>query len=88
MGENSPKLDHFGPKWRHRPIFRERGQIFFSLNVFKNYLSQVYGYKFGQKCHKWGQFCQNRPFWVKMAKNWVILAQNDVIDQNFEKVVK
>ena len=28
--------------------FRECGQIFFSLKVFKNYFSQVYGHKFGQ----------------------------------------
>ena len=35
MGENGPKLGHFGPKWRHRPKFREIGQIFFSLKVLK-----------------------------------------------------
>ena len=51
MVENGPKLGNFGPKWGHRPKFREIGQIFFSLKVFKNYLSQVYGKKFGQNCH-------------------------------------
>ena len=45
MGENDPKLGHFGPKWRHRPKFRESGQIFFSLKVFKNDFSQVCGHK-------------------------------------------
>ena len=68
MGENGPKLGHFGPKWRHRPKFRVIDPIFFSLKVFKNYFSQVYGQKFGQKCHEWGQFGQNRSFLVKMVK--------------------
>ena len=35
MGENDPKLGHFGPNWRHRPKFREIGQIFLFLKVFK-----------------------------------------------------
>ena len=41
-----------GPKWRHRPKFREIGEIFLSIKVFKNHFSQVCGHKFGQKCHK------------------------------------
>ena len=45
MGENGPILGHFGPKWRHRPKFRESAQIFFTLKVFKNYFSQVYELK-------------------------------------------
>ena len=41
----------WGPKLRHKSKFGESGQIIFSLNVSKNYFSQVYGQKFGQKCH-------------------------------------
>ena len=48
LGENGQKLGNFEPKWRHRKKFREIGQIFFSLKVFKNYFSQVYGHKIGQ----------------------------------------
>ena len=44
----------WGPKLRHRSKFWESCQKILSLNVSKNYLSQVYGHKFGQKCNKWG----------------------------------
>ena len=88
MAENGQKLGNFGPKWRYRPKFRESGQIFFSLKVFKNYFSQVFGNKFSQKCHKWGQFGQNRSFWVKMVQNWVILGLNGATGQNLGKLVK
>ena len=81
-------MGHFGPKWRHSPKFREFGQIFFSPQVFKNNFCQVYGHKFGQKCHKCGQFDQNRSFWMKMVQNWVILDQNGATGQNLGKVVK
>ena len=46
----------------------ESGKKIFSLKVSKNYISQVNGHIFGQKCHQWGQFGQNRSFSVKMAK--------------------
>ena len=51
MGKNVPKMGHFGPKLRHRPKFRESSQIFFPLKDFENYFGEVYGHKFGQKCH-------------------------------------
>ena len=48
------KSGHFGifwaPRWRHISKFWESCQIIFSLNVSKNYFSQVYGQKSGQKC--------------------------------------
>ena len=60
-GVNLVKIGHFGWKWSKigsfwvkiapGPKFRESCQILFSLTVFKNYFSQVYGHKFGQKCH-------------------------------------
>ena len=56
------------PKLRHMSKFWENGKIIFSLKVSKNYLSQVYGHIFGQKCHQWGEFCQNRSLLVKMVK--------------------
>ena len=68
--------------------FGENGKIFSSVNVSKNYFSQVYGHKFGQKCHKWGQFGQNRSFLVKMVQNWVILGQNGATGQNLGKLDK
>ena len=48
--------------------FWESGPINFSLKVTKNYFSQVYGQKFGQKCHYLRKFVQNRSFLVKMDK--------------------
>ena len=49
------KSGHFGifwaPKWRHTWKFGESGQNLYSLNVSKNYFSQIYGHKSGQKCH-------------------------------------
>ena len=36
----------------------------------ENYFSQVYRYKFGQKCHLWGKFGQNRSFLVKIGSFW------------------
>ena len=41
----------WGRKLRHMSKFGEFGQIFFSVNVSKNYFSQVYGHKFGHKGH-------------------------------------
>ena len=41
----------WGPKLHHRSKFGESGQNILSLKVSKNYFSQVYGQKFGQKCH-------------------------------------
>ena len=40
-----------GLKWPHMSKFGKIGQIFFSLKVYKNYFSQVYGHNFSQKCH-------------------------------------
>ena len=88
FGENGQNWVILGPKWRHRPKFRESGQIFFSLQFFKNNFCQVYGHKFGQKCHKCGQFDQNRSFRVKMVQYWVILGQNGAAGQNLGKFVK
>ena len=48
--------------------FGENGQIIISLKVSKNYISQVNGYIFGQKCHQWGKFGQNKSFFVKISK--------------------
>ena len=48
--------------------FWESGQINFSLKVFKNYFSQVYGQKFGQKCHYLRKFGKNRSFLLKIIK--------------------
>ena len=48
--------------------FGESGQQKFSQKNWKNYFSQIYGHKVGEKCHQWGQFGQNRPFSVKMVK--------------------
>ena len=47
--------------------FLEIGQINFSLKVSKNYFSQVYGQKFGQKCHYSRKFGQNMSYLVKMV---------------------
>ena len=55
-------------KCRHMSNFWESGPIILSLKVSKNYFSQIYGQKCAQKCHKWGQFGQNRSFLVKMVK--------------------
>ena len=88
MGQNGSKLGLFGPKWRHRPKFRESGQIFFSLKVFKNNSNQVYGHKFGHMCHKWDQFGQNRSFFVKMVQNWVILGAKWRHRSKFRKEVE
>ena len=68
FGEKGQKWVILGTKWRHSPKFRESDQIFFSQNVSKNYFSQVYRHKFGQKCHKWSKFGQDRSFLVKMVK--------------------
>ena len=38
-------------KWRHQSKFWECCPTIFSLKVFKNYFSQVYGHMFGQKSH-------------------------------------
>ena len=65
----------------------ESGQIFFSLNVSKNYFRQVYGHKFGQKCHYRGQFGQNWSFLVKMVKIGSFWGQNDATGQNLGKAV-
>ena len=77
----------WGPKWRHMSKFGVSGEIIFSLKVSKNYFSQVYGFNFGQKCHSWGQFCQNRSFLVKMLKIGSFWGQNDATGQNLLKVV-
>ena len=72
-GANLVKIGHFwwklsksghvgivwGPKWRHMSKFWESGPIILSLKVSKNYFSQVYGQKCGQKCHWSGQFGPN-----------------------------
>ena len=54
--------------------FWESGPIIFSLKVSKNYSSQVYGQKFGQKCHYLRKFGQNRSFLVKNDQIWDILG--------------
>ena len=41
----------WGPKLRNRSKFGKSGQKNCSLIICKNYLSQVYGHTFGQKCH-------------------------------------
>ena len=46
-----PINDIFNQIWPHMSKFGENGQIIFSLKVYKNYLSQVYGHNFRQKCH-------------------------------------
>ena len=76
------------PKGRHRSKFRESGQKIFSQNVSKNYFSQVYGHKFGQKCHKWGQFGQKRSFLVTMVKIGSFWGQNEATSQNLGKWAK
>ena len=43
-------------------------KIIFFLIVSKNYFSQVYEQKSGQKGHQWRKFGQNRSFLVKMVK--------------------
>ena len=58
----------WGPKWRHMSKFEEIGQIILSLKVSKNYFSQVYGEKFGEICHYWGQFGESKSFLEKMVK--------------------
>ena len=63
-------------------------KIIFSLKVSKNYFSQVYGHKPGQKCHQWRKFGQNRPFWVKLSKFGHFGGQNDIIFQKLGKAVK
>ena len=40
-----------GQKWRNKSKFGESGQKNFALYVSKNYFSQVYGHKSGQKWH-------------------------------------
>ena len=75
-------------KRRNMSKFEESGQIIFSLKVSENYFSQVYGHNFGQKCHLWGQFRQNRSFFVKMPKILTFWGPNDPIFQNLGKFVK
>ena len=41
----------WGPQLRHMLKFWKIGPIIFALNVSKNYFSQFYGQKSGQKCH-------------------------------------
>ena len=41
----------WGPILYHRSKFGDSGQTILSLNVFKNYFTQVYGHKFGQICN-------------------------------------
>ena len=48
----------------------ESRKIIFSIKVSKNYFSQVYGQKLGQKCDLWGEFGQNRSFLLEMVKIW------------------
>ena len=65
------KLGHFGDKMTPKVEIWEKGQKKpkkQSLKVYKNYFIQVYGHKFGEKWHYWGQFCQNMSFLVKIAK--------------------
>ena len=50
------------------PKFGERGQIIFSLKVYKNDFSQVYREKFGKKMSLIGQVGQNRSFFVNMVQ--------------------
>ena len=65
--------------------FWESGQITFSLIVSKNYFSQVYGQKFGQKCHYLRKFGQNMSFLVKLIKFGTFWDQNDVIGPPFRE---
>ena len=44
----------WGPKLRHMTKFGESIEIIFSLKVYKNYFSLVFGHKFGQVCNYWG----------------------------------
>ena len=85
-------MGHFWPilgaKITSKSKFEESGQKFFSLQVFKNYFSQVYGHEFCQKCHKWGKFGQNRSFLVKIVKIVSFWGQNDATDKNLGKLVK
>ena len=77
MGGNGPKLGHFGPKWRHRPKFRESGHIFFLqkfikiisvrfmvINLVKSVINGVNLVKIG---HFWWKWSKIGSFWAKMA---------------------
>ena len=67
----------------------EIGQINFYLKVSKNNFSQGYGHKFDQNSLLMGQFGQNRSFQVKMSQKPSFFGgKNDVICQNFGKVIK
>ena len=82
------KLGHFGAKMTSYVKISGKKSNNFSLRVSKNYFSQVYGKKFGQKCHQCGQFCQNRSFLGEMVEIGSFWGQNDVLCQNLGKVVK
>ena len=56
--------------------------------IDKNDFSQVYGHKFGQKCHEWGKFGQNRSFLVKILKIGSFWGQNDAIGRHLGKGAK
>ena len=66
-----------GPKLRHRSKFLGETKNNFSWNCLKNYFSQVYEHNFGKR--KWGQFGQNRSFFVKMVTIGALGGQNDAI---------
>ena len=51
FGENGQNWLILGAKRRHSSKFGESGQNIENLNVYKNYFSQVYRHKFGQKSH-------------------------------------
>ena len=74
FGENGQIGPFWGPKLCHSSKFEESGQKILSL-VYKNYFSKVVGHTFGQKCHLWGQFGQNRSFLVKMRQIGTFLDQ-------------
>ena len=68
--------------------FGYSGPIICSLKASKNYFSQVYGQKFGQKCHYWGEFGQNRSFLVKLVKIGSFWDQIGDTDRNLGRVAK
>ena len=49
FGENGQYWVILGPKLHHMSKFGEIGKKIFSLKVYKNYFSQVYGHNFGKK---------------------------------------
>ena len=69
--------------------FEEISEIICSLKVSKNYFSEVFGHKFGQKCQNFGHFHKKLPILTKLTPLMTFLTKimsinlTEIIFRNF-----